>query len=135
MKTKLGSKLNPEEGEKPSKFFLNMEKHRARMKLISAVYRPDGSLTNNLSDIISYRNFYQNLFSRGSLDIQKQDHIITQLEWSLTDEDIISCEGLLTGEECLKALKGLAHGKTPGIDGLPVEFYVAFWDILGKDLI
>ena len=125
-----------EEGEKPSNFFLNMEKHRARTKLISAVYRPDGSLTNNLSDIIlSYRNFYQNLFSHESLDIQKQDHIIAQLERCLSDADANTCEGLLTRDECHNALKGLARGKTPGIDGLPVEFYIAYWDILGNDFV
>ena len=29
----------------------------------------------------------------------------------------------------------MTHNKTPGFDGLPMEFYLSFWDILGKDLV
>ena len=29
----------------------------------------------------------------------------------------------------------MAHGKAPGSDGLPMEFFVKFWDILGLDLV
>ena len=29
----------------------------------------------------------------------------------------------------------MSHGKTPGLHGLPMEFYLAFWDILGPDLV
>ena len=28
----------------------------------------------------------------------------------------------------------MGNGKAPGIDGLPVEFYKTFWDVLGIDL-
>ena len=29
----------------------------------------------------------------------------------------------------------MAKGKSPGSDGLPMEFYVAFWDLLGGDFV
>ena len=29
----------------------------------------------------------------------------------------------------------MAHGKAPGSDGLPMEFFVKFWDVLGLDLV
>ena len=29
----------------------------------------------------------------------------------------------------------MAHGKAPGVDGFPMEFYVALWDVLGADLV
>ena len=29
----------------------------------------------------------------------------------------------------------MATGKSPGSDGLPMEFFVAFWDVLGADLV
>ena len=30
---------------------------------------------------------------------------------------------------------GMAEGKSPGSDGLPMEFYVVFWDLLSEDLV
>lgn len=41
----------------------------------------------------------------------------------------------LTSEELFKALQSLQNGKAPGIDSLPVEFYKAFWDIVGEELL
>ena len=29
----------------------------------------------------------------------------------------------------------MAKGKSPGSDGLPMEFSVAFWDLFGEDLV
>lgn len=37
----------------------------------------------------------------------------------------------ITLEELLKAVKATNKGRTPGIDGIPVELYLALWDILG----
>lgn len=45
------------------------------------------------------------------------------------------CEGLFTKEELPSALKNLPTGKSPGSDGLPVEFYSAFWESLGELLV
>ena len=40
------------------------------------------------------------------------------------------CKGLFTEDEVFAALKGLQTGKSPGSDGLPIEFYSAFWDLM-----
>ena len=37
--------------------------------------------------------------------------------------------------ECFNTLKSFQKDKTPGNDGLTVEFYLAFWPILGKHLV
>ena len=49
-----------------------------------------------------------------------------------------SCDGLLSTEEVFKAVEGkavegMASEKAPGSDGLPAEFYRAFWHVLGAD--
>ena len=44
------------------------------------------------------------------------------------------CEGLITAEECLSALKTFARNKTPGSDGLTAEFYLCFWECLATPL-
>lgn len=44
-------------------------------------------------------------------------------------------EGLLSqGECCSAALQGMANGRTPGFDVLPIEFYLRFWSVLRADL-
>ena len=75
-------------------------------------------------------DFYKALFSKDSLDMQIQTEIIDDLDLSLSDLEREQCEGLFTKEELCAALKGLQTGKSPGSDGLPIEFYSAFWDIV-----
>ena len=53
----------------------------------------------------------------------------------LTPEDKEKCKGLLTKEECLQALKDMSLNKTPGSDGLPVEFYKVFWSDISDHLL
>ncbi len=52
----------------------------------------------------------------------------------LQKEEVELCEGLVTEEECLKSLKNMDNGKSPGSDGFTAEFYKFFWlDI--KDMV
>ena len=53
----------------------------------------------------------------------------------LNEEEQKTCEGSLTEKECLAALKTMETGKTPGSDGLSVEFYKVFWQDTSKPLI
>ncbi|KAI3374947.1 hypothetical protein L3Q82_021472, partial [Scortum barcoo] len=41
----------------------------------------------------------------------------------------------LTLDELHVALMSLANGKAPGIDGIPVDFYKAFWPVVGEDML
>ena len=38
-------------------------------------------------------------------------------------------------DELFKALQSMEGGKAPGLDGLSVEFYKAFWDELSNDFL
>ena len=54
---------------------------------------------------------------------------------SLYEHEQASCEGLLTVKECREALNEMDTGKSPGIDGLTAKFHLAFWAVLGRDLV
>ena len=45
------------------------------------------------------------------------------------------CDGPLDPDECFVAFNGMARGKSPGSDGLPMEFYVKFWPLLAADVV
>ena len=80
-------------------------------------------------------SFYTDLFTKDrTIDMQIQTKIIDDLKLSLTDLERDSCEGVISTEELFLALKSLQTGKAPGSDGLPAEFYLAFWDDLGDSL-
>ena len=57
-----------------------------------------------------------------------------QISDKLNDEDKTNCEGPLTEKECQTAILKMKKNKSPGSDGLSVEFYQAFWNDL-KDLV
>ena len=42
------------------------------------------------------------------------------------------CEGELTLAECFNTLSSFQCNKTPGNDGLTIEFYKCFWTLLGS---
>ena len=50
----------------------------------------------------------------------------------LSDELSTSCEGKITLRECESILSFFETGKTPGNDGIPVEFCKTFWPLIGK---
>ena len=58
-----------------------------------------------------------------------------EIALKLTEEQKQSCEGDITIDECLKALKSFKANKSPGCDGLPAEFYLTFWNEIGEKLI
>ena len=54
---------------------------------------------------------------------------------TLTQQEQEKCEGLLTKDEILQALKVSPKNKSPGSDGLSPEFYLAFWDQIGPLMV
>jgi len=42
-------------------------------------------------------------------------------------------ECILSFQEVTKAVQELSIGKSPGLDGLPSEFFKQSWGIIGKD--
>ena len=53
----------------------------------------------------------------------------------LTDSMCEMCEGQLTYSECFKVLSTFSNDKTPGNDGLTIEFYKFFWSEIGTFLL
>lgn len=125
-----------EEGERSTSYFLRQEKVRGQQRLIHAVRRSDGSLATRSREIQAvWRDFYFNLLSSQPLIAADQLPFLESLERTLTSRESALCEGALTLDECTAALSGMSLGKTPGVDGLPAEFFHKFWAVLGPDLV
>ena len=59
----------------------------------------------------------------------------TKLEKTLSEKDKSICDGEITVTECSDAVNEMKLNKSPGLDGLSVEFYRTFWDKLKYFLI
>ena len=53
----------------------------------------------------------------------ESDFFQPENEMFLDDSEATRCEGYLTEQEYLKALRSMDRDKIPGTDGLPAEFY------------
>ena len=75
------------------------------------------------------RTFYSKLYSAftdcdGSLETKSFLDILDFPK--LSEDSRKGLEGKLSSKECLEVLKTMKHGKTPGSDGFPAEFYQLF---------
>ena len=71
-------------------------------------------------------SFYKNLFTAEDTDPDARASLLSNIESRLCLVQAGLCEGPLTLDECHRALAGMARGKTPGLDGLPKQFYLSF---------
>ena len=56
-------------------------------------------------------------------------------ERQLNDETREKCEGRFSNSECKLAITKMKKNKSPGLDGISVEFYEKFWPFIGNLLV
>lgn len=120
------------EGEKNTKYFLNLEKRHYKQGTISQLKLDNENFVSTDKEILNEcENFYKRLYSSNKCSQNELTNSVffgsqTQKKLNLTEQK--GCEGLLNKAECLKALKDMECNKTPGSDGLQDEFYKVFWN-------
>ena len=95
----------------------------------------NGETVTGKDDIIdACRDFYAELYRAKPVDDAVIDSFVSNLPF-IPAKDRLHCEGPLTVEECLDAIKGMENGKSPRVDGLPKEFYYKFFPLFGADFV
>ena len=77
---------------------------------------------------------YENRYSQTKRQIDRSLSFFNNIP-SLCEESKELCEGKVTKEECYNVLKEMKINKSPGNDGLTVEFYHTFWPVLGDIIV
>ena len=124
------------EGEASMAYFSNLERQQGASRLFTTIWTLSGQVVSSLTLILrAWVAFYVLSFSAQPLDVGQQDFFLSQLQRKLSGQEHQLCEGELTLAECKAALDGMASGKSPGLDGLPADFYQRFGLVLGPDLV
>ena len=124
-----------QQGEKPSKYFCNLEKRNFISKQMNYLEKNDGELIFDNNGILNEtKEFYEKLYSlRNTVNVSLDDTINDQAK--LNDLERESIEGEITYPEALLALKSMKNNKSPGSDGFTCEFYKFFFTDIGDFLI
>ena len=128
-----------EKGEKSNKYFLNLESHNKIKSSVRKIFNAEGTLITDPQKIRKeIESFYSDLCKNDTLS--PPENILSSFLGNpdipkLSESDAQVCEGKLTISECFKSLQLFQNNKSPGNDGLTVEFYKAFWQVLGKLMV
>ncbi|KAJ8257372.1 hypothetical protein GJAV_G00184900 [Gymnothorax javanicus] len=119
-----------EEDEKCTRYFFR--RARSKANNISALYNSSGVVVSEAAEVQEVaRQFYEGLFSERPSDEALMDTFLGSLTRRLGEEFM---EAELSTEELTQAARSMNHHKAPGPDGIPAEFYQAFWDLLKEDV-
>ena len=126
-----------EEGEKPTKYFFDLEKRNFNKKTISSLTSENGIITNQNQILNEIYIFYKNMYVSSNPPPVEQDNIFFPLDYEskASRDDFQNCEGLISVDECYTGLREMKNGKSPGCDGFPSEFYMHFWNEIGQVLV
>ena len=115
-------------GEKNTKYFFSLEKARYNAKTCHVLIDSQGREITSLNEILAeQRQFYSDLYS-------KDEDVTFNLENTYgiyVPEDVKENQNMqISMQELHEAIKTMNNNKTPGYDGLPVDFYKVFWNQL-----
>ena len=111
-------------GERSSKYFYNLEKSRYNAKTCHTLIHEGKEIKEDKEIIETEKDFYDELYMKDDkVEFRAQN---TYNVWA-TDSHISEMSKTMNIIEVANAIKQLKNGKTPGNDGLPIEFYKMFY--------
>ena len=119
-----------EQNEKSSKYFFNLEKKMGENSIIKKLVKNDIEISNNKDILKELHEFYSSLFER-KISKSKNDcnEFLNTLQLPvISQQHKNDCDKALTMKDLEDALFKMSVGKSPGNDGLTVEFFKCFWD-------
>lgn len=127
---------NITEMDAPSSFFFGLERKHGQEKLIHSLLSDTGQELTEPGHIRQRAvDFYSELYrSEYTKNEELLDGFCAGLP-QISEETNSQLNGALTLQELTVALQSMQGQKAPGIDGLTVEFYKAFWDVIGHDVL
>ena len=130
----LRSRVRYEElGEKPTKYFFNLENRQFTNKVMNKIIDENGDEYTKTKDVLNcQKRFYENLYNDiNIIDDTHISDILGENETKLSEQEAKNLEGEITLTELAQALKNMKNDKSPGLDGFTAEFFKFFWIDIG----
>lgn len=118
-----------ENGSRPSKYFLNLEKSKYNRKVITRLWDPSGAIVSTQEEVLELQEkFYTKLFRGNEINRKDIDQFFVGLQSpKLSERQKQDLELPVSLPELSAAVKSMNNCKTHGPDGFSVEFYKCFW--------
>ena len=126
------------EQEKPNKFFFDQEKQKQKQKAIKQLQHTQNNQTTiitNDSEILKHcKEFYSTLYTKTQTNIDIEDKLLKPITTKINakNEKLIRKISL---PELKSAIFQMKNGKSPGIDGIPIEVYKSQYEVLKHDVL
>ncbi len=109
-------------------FYATLEKKSGKKSTISQLSDQHGQIKHETDDLKQIAtDYYSDLFSEKKTVDSKTTKLIGNISRKITEAQKRDMDRDITLEELEKAVMKLQKGKSPGPDGIPAEFYQAFW--------
>lgn len=124
------------QNERTNLYHVTKNKKEQQCRFINKIKKQDGSeVSSSIQIIHEFENHYTALFGSDEVSIDEANLLIANLSNKLVDgdNDILNAE--ITEEELKKVIFSTAKNKSPGIDGIPYEFYQTFWYLIKDEFL
>lgn len=125
-------------GEQLSIYHVTRERRMQRAATISSLNTSDGeSVTEDTALCNIIETHYTNLLGQTiSTEREQEDFFLSQVQRSpFSNAESDNLLAPFTTLELQSALNAARNGKSPGADGIPLEFYKVFWNEIASDLV
>ena len=118
-------------GEKPAKFFLNLEKQKAINTTVRHLIDDDKDITDLKEINACTCKFYKKLFKKNvsKSGSEKKSFLNCYALPNLISKSLDTCESEIAEKDLITALTSMPNRKSPGHSGLTKEFYETFGTI------
>ena len=130
------------DGEKVSAFLIKQQASSKSRKLISSI-KTEANIVDNLDENVILKDkdsismyikkYFEKLYEKEDYDVDYQNWFLQFVDKFLTESEIKLLEANVTEMEIFLSIKDMNTNKAPGIDGIPIEFYEKYWDIIKKE--
>lgn len=114
-----------EGGEKSGKLLARQLKQQESLTNISMIKKDDQVITSSKGINEVFKSFYQDLYtSSGIINEADIDKFFSGLDLpTLTTDQKERLDAPITEEEIKAAISSMENGRSPGMDGFPIEYY------------